>query len=238
MISCIIPAYNCEKFIGAALKSVLAQDIEDLEVIVVNDGSTDRTADICAEFGSQVICVTQKNSGSPAARNRGLNLSRGDFITFLDADDVYMTGGLTLQLQKFQQHPTADLVVGRFIYEAIASLPGEPMVFKPLTTPDEIVLQMGVSLIRRHVFEKVGMFDEGLRSCDDWDWFMRARELKIPMLFHREPVMQHRLHNCNMTRDRSSGNSYMALMFKRSIDRRRKGLGKINTLPNLSDSLE
>jgi glycosyltransferase involved in cell wall biosynthesis len=238
MISCIVPAYNTELFIGAALESILSQNFEDLEIIVVDDGSMDRTAEICAGFPSTVRCISQENAGLPAARNRGLQYSRGDFITFLDADDVYVTGSLILQLKKLMLNPAVDLVVGRFLNEEISSVPGEPMAFVPVDTPDDIVLSMGVSLIRRHVFEIVGMFDESLRYCDDWDWFMRAREMQVPMLFHRETVMRRRLHHDNMTRDREIGNAYMAMMLKRSIERRRNRFGKANSLASLSTSLE
>lgn len=238
MISVIVPAFNAETFIAEALTSILSQGHDDLEILVIDDGSTDRTAEICAGFPSTVRCISQENAGSPAARNRGLQSSRGDFITFLDADDVYITGSLILQLEKLRRNPAVDLVVGRFLNEEISSVPGEPMAFVPVDTPDDIVLQMGVSLIRRHVFENVGMFDESLRYCDDWDWFMRAREMQVPMLFHHEAVMRRRLHHGNMTRDREIGNAYMAMMLKRSIERRRHRFGKATSLTSLSTSME
>ena len=221
LVSIIIPAYNAEAFIKDAIESVLAQDYRPIEVIVVDDGSSDETACIAERFGPPVICHRQKNGGPPVARNRGLLIARGDYIGFLDADDLYEPGRMKLQFDKLQQNPGLAIVMGRLMREQLDSEPGGPIAFKPLVSDDYICLQLGLCLFRRTVFERVGVMDESLRHSDDWDWFMRARELQVPMLLHEDIVLRARLHWNNMTRDRKAGMHFLPIMLKRSIDRRR-----------------
>lgn len=113
-VSVIMPAYNCSEFIGEAIASVLNQSEADLELIVINDGSTDGTLDIVktkAEMDSRVKVVSQANSGKPSiARNRGLKLAKGQYIAFLDGDDVYETGKLEKMLSVFESQPGIDMV--------------------------------------------------------------------------------------------------------------------------------
>jgi len=221
LVSVIIPAYNAEAFINDALESVLAQDYRPIEVIVVDDGSSDNTARIAERFGQPVICHRQKNSGPPAARNLGLSIAQGEYIGFLDADDLYEPGRMTLQHDKLQKNPNVDIVIGRLMHEQLSGEPGGPMTYKPVETDDHTWLQLGLCLFRRSAFERVGVMEDALQHSDDWDWFMRARELQVPMILHDDIVLRARLHWSNMTRDRKAGKHFLAVMLKRSIDRRR-----------------
>ena len=238
LISIIIPALNAERFIADVIESILAQDCDPIEVVVIDDGSTDGTAAIASRYGSQVRCISQPNRGAPGARNRGLAATNGDLIGFCDADDVFMPGCLRLQLEKLTANPNKDLVVGRFVTESMVSGRGEAIAFAPLVTTDDYILSMSVSLVRRHVFEKIGQFDETMRQCDDWDWFMRAREAKVPILFHPNQIMRRRLHDGNMTRDQEASRRYTALMLKQSLDRRRKGGFAAKSLASLASQDE
>jgi hypothetical protein len=105
--------------------------------------------------------------------------------------------------------------------EQLASKPGEPISFEPMESDERISLQLGLGLFRRTVFGQVGTMEESLRHSDDWDWFMRARELQVPMILHEDIVLRARLHRTNMTRDRKTDMHFAAAMLKRSIDRRR-----------------
>jgi glycosyltransferase involved in cell wall biosynthesis len=221
LVSIIIPAYNAAAFINDAIESALAQDYRPIEVIVVDDGSSDETACIAERFGPPVICHRQQNGGPAVARNRGLLLARGEYIGFLDADDLYEPGRVKLQFNKLQQNPGLTIVMGRLKREQLDSEPGEPITFKPMESDDFICLQLGLCLFRRTVFERVGVMEESLRHSDDWDWFMRARELQVPMLLHDDIVLRARLHWNNMTRDRKAHMHFLPIMLKRSIDRRR-----------------
>lgn len=238
LVSIIIPAYNAEAFIQTAIESVLAQGHRPLEVIVVDDGSSDDTAGIAERFGPPVSCHRQKNGGPPVARNRGLAVARGEYIGFLDADDLYEPGRIELQLAKLRENPALEVVIGKKTCEQLASAPEEPVTFKPMQAGNHIDVSLGVCLFRRTAFERVGLMEESLRHCDDWDWFMRARELAVPMLLHEETVLRYRLHMNNITRDQEAGKRYLAIMLKRSIDRRRTRSGKAESLTKLSDFRE
>ena len=238
LISVIMPAFNAEPFIASGLKSVLDQGYEHVEIVVVDDGSSDRTAEVAEQFAPTVRCIRQSNAGAPAARNRGLMAAKGEFITFLDADDVYEPGRLGLQMRKLMGNPEIEFVVGQRRSEELCSAPGEPLAFTPIEPPNKMTLSLGACLFRLSAFEKVGNFDESLRHCDDWDWFMRAREMDIPMLIHTDVVLCTRLHLQNLTRNKEDGQRYLALMLKRSIDRRRKASGEAKSLASFSSSLE
>ncbi len=238
LVSIIIPAFNAEVVIKGAIESVLAQRYNLLEVIVVDDGSTDDTAAIARAFGPPVSCYSQKNGGAAAARNLGLSLARGEFIGFLDSDDVYVPGRLTLQLKKLQSNPEIAAVIGRLAREQLTSNPGEPLAFKPLPPDEHINLSFGVCLFRRSAFDRVGMLEESLRHTEDWDWFMRAREMQLPMLLHDDIILRVRLHWNNLTRDQEAGRHFLPIMLKRSIDRRRSLTGKAESLANLAEARE
>ncbi len=239
LVSIIIPAYNAEAFIKAAIESVLVQGYRPLEVIVVDDGPSDGTADMAESFGPPVVCYRQNNGGPPVARNRGLAAAQGEYIGFLDADDLYAPGRIELQLAKLRENPTIEMVIGRKTHEQLASAPDEPVAFKPMEAGgNHIDVSLGVCLFCRTAFERVGVMEETLRHCDDWDWFMRARELQVPMLFHEETVLRCRLHLNNITREQEAGKRFLAIMLKRSIDRRRTQSGKAESLTKLSDFRE
>lgn len=238
LISIVIPAFNAERFLAEAIESILAQAAVSLEIVVVDDGSRDGTARIAAGYDERVRCISQANKGPPAARNRGLAAARGELIGFCDADDVFLPGCLKLQRDKLLANPAVDLVVGRYATEVMSSVAGQPAAPVPVETPHDYIMSLSVSLIRRPVFDRIGLFDETMRQCDDWDWFMRAREQQVPILFHSEILMRRRLHDSNITRDAEASRHFTALMLKRSLDRRRKASGTARSLASLASQSE
>jgi glycosyltransferase involved in cell wall biosynthesis len=181
-VSIIIPTFNREKFVFAAIRSVLDQSFSDFEVLVIDDGSTDRTADIVRSFNSdKVRYVYQANHGRSNARNHALRLARGHYIAFLDSDDLYMPGKLGLQVEYLDAHPDVGMVytsalciddsgspisysydakVSGWIYEDIA-------FFRPVT------ITLPTVMARREVFDKVGGFDEKMERFEDTDMWRR-----------------------------------------------------------------
>ena len=238
LVSVIIPAFNAASFIGSAVESVLSQDHPAIEIIVVDDGSSDDTVSIAESFGHPVICYRQENGGPPVARNRGLAMASGEYVGFLDADDLYEPRRIALQIAKLRHNPGADVAIGRLVREDLASAPGEPMVFVPMETEERISLQLGACLFRRSVFERVGLMEKSLRHSDDLDWFMRARELGVSMLLHDDIVLHQRLHRNNMTRDRAENLRFLPIMLKRSLDRRRAADGLAHNMPSLASHHE
>src|SRR5262249_54030222 len=149
----IIPVYNGEAFLSESIRSVLAQRWSSLEIIVVDDGSTDATPDITASFGSVVRYVRQSNAGQASARNRGLALASGHIIAFVDADDRWTEMKLQSQLPYLASNPQTEIVLG--YSQRIARSPLEPgnAVYKRVGPP-VFYLSLGSALIRRSTFEK------------------------------------------------------------------------------------
>ena len=233
-VSVIIPVYNGEAFVSEAIESIRRQSHKPLEIIVVDDGSTDNTARVIASFDTCVRHLFQQNSGPPAARNRGLKAANGDFIAFLDADDLWPETKLACQLARLADEPSVEIIVGRKrIVQSSDVIDGRPKLES--SSEPVISLDVGAALFRKSVFEKVGLFDERLKYQDDWDWFMRARELGVSMVMSREVVLFYRRHEHNLTNRRELNDRYMMRMFKQSLDRRRRHNGVARSLPGLSD---
>ncbi len=217
-ISVIMPVFNGAPYIEAALASILAQHHPALEVVVVDDGSTDGSGAIAAAHGEAIRVERQDNAGAAAARNRGLALARGTTIAFLDADDLWPADKLALQLAALDD-PRIGLVTGRIrtfggtiagrADRAGAYAEGVPGV------------NLGCALVRRTVFDAVGGFDTALRISDDADWFMRARDHGIPTVALDAVTLLYRIHDANMTRNVETVGREAVLVMKRALDRRR-----------------
>ncbi len=234
-VSVIIPVFNGEAFLGEAVESIRRQRPEPLEIIVIDDGSTDGTKDVAAGFGSNVRYVYQPNAGPPAARNAGLRLARGSVIGFLDADDIWTGDKLSLQVPMLAGNPRADVVAG---YTKVVPLrerdaPGPEA--GELMSPG-FVLALGPALFRRSSFDRFGGFDERLRYDDDVDWFLRAKERGLQMLIHKHVVQLYRRHSGNLTNQRDLDTRSFIAVLRKSLDRRRDGSdGKIRPLPRWID---
>jgi len=223
LISVIIPVYNGEAFVVQAIESVLRQNYKPLELIVIDDGSTDRTAALVQSFGEKVRYVYQINRGPAAARNHGLQLAVGELITFLDADDLWAYNKLALQWPRLADATLyVALAQTQFVHDDVGRLCsiGEPC-------PQ---LLLGCALFRRSAFARVGAFDESLFYCDDWDWFMRAREANLAMQMYPEVVLYYRRHQNNLTRNPQSKQELLKLLGK-SLARRRQNGEKVRSLP-------
>jgi len=221
-VSVIVPVFNGEAHVRDARASIVRQGYPGIEVVVVDDGSTDGTAAIVDEPGFATRAIHQRNVGPAAARNRGLEASTGALIAFLDADDLWPDDKLATQVERLVREPELDVVMGRIKYVALdgAVMPAldfEDPVEKTLTN-----VHLGSAVFRRRAFERVGGFDEELRFSEDHDWFLRARELGLMMRILPEVTLVYRLHGRNMTRMRTTLDVGMTKVIKKSLDRRRR----------------
>lgn len=182
-ISVVIPAYNAERTIMKTIESVQQQTFKDFDLIVINDGSTDRTLEILQSIEDERLKIfSYENGGLPTARNRGLSHATGEFITFIDADDLWIADKLETQLAALQQHPEAGVAYSLtyFMYEkgeTFAFHPCPPTLFEgnvydKLLVSDFIRSGSNV-LLRKQAIDSVGGFDATLRSCEDWDCWLR-----------------------------------------------------------------
>ncbi len=228
LISVIIPVYNGERFLAEAIESVLSQQYEPIELIVVDDGSTDDTPQVAKSF-DDVQYIHQTNQGPASARNAGVDLSQGELIAFLDADDLWLPNKLGLQLAHLLDNHSLELINGFTQLMMLSEDEAGRISFKPSFEPF-FAPSLGSALVRRSVFAKVGCFDESLRYCDDIDWYLRARETDIAVLFHQDVVQYYRQHEDNITREKQLNNRYLLRALKKSLDRRRSLVSDVEFL--------
>lgn len=206
-VSVIIPAYNQAHYLGGAIRSVLAQSYGDFEILVVDDGSTDHTAEVVRGIDDvRLFYHYQENRGLSAARNRGLREARGTYLTYLDSDDLFLPRKLELLVGALERMPEAGMAagqavpideegrqIGRIFETALPADGAELLLGNPL--------HVGSVLLRRSWQEQVGPFDERLRSYEDWDMWLRLARAGCPMLSVAEPVSLYRFHTDQMTRN-------------------------------------
>ena len=174
-VSTIIPAYNADRTIAQAVDSALSQDFDGHEVVVVNDGSTDSTAAILERYGNLIQVVTQPNGGLSAARNTGVRRSTGDYLAFLDADDIWLPGKLKTTVALLEQNPRASLAFTEFTYfdDTGQDLGGSSIGPAPSLEEIHIILP-STWVVPRSVFARTGGFREefkGADGCGD-DWIL------------------------------------------------------------------
>jgi len=219
LVSVIIPVWNGERFLAEAIESVLKQTYAPYEVIIVDDGSTDGSAEVAKSFGALVRYHIQGKKGAATARNHGVELSRGNFIAFLDADDIWVKDKLARQMKIFLDHPELDMVLGQvrqFYSSASGVIFNEESEIIPGYVP-------GTMLIKRASFFRAGRFSTQWRVGEFIDWYLRAEEIGLKSFLLPHVVLMRRIHDANMgIRERTSRIDYVKIV-KASLDRRRKG---------------
>jgi glycosyltransferase involved in cell wall biosynthesis len=202
-VSIIIPTHNRSQLLRAAIDSVLAQTYPAIEIIVVDDGSTDDTASVMAQYAGQVTYIRQDNAGVAAARNTGFRASSGEYINFLDDDDTFMPTKIGRQVKVLEAHPEVGLVHCRHQHVDEAGVPldagwsvPEGHVLKELVCGCFLVVH--APLIRRQCLEQVGLFDETLPWTADWDLWLRIALAGYPFAHIQEPLCMYRIQRGSM----------------------------------------
>ena len=230
-VSVVIPTYNCAAFLGAAIESVLAQTYQDLEIIVIDDSSEDETPEVAKRFADRITYHRQERKGPSAARNRGINLSQGEYIAFLDADDIWLPQKLAEQIPVLERDATIGLVCADFSVVAgdrvVASsflecckLARSGYVF------DEIIQQNFIlpssAVVRRSCLSDVGLFDESLWSVEDRELCLRiAYRWKVAVI--RKQLVVKRNRPTSITSDPVGATRFRIMVFEKTL----------RTFPNL-----
>lgn len=199
-VSVILPVRNGERYISAAVRSVIGQTPTPAEVIIINDGSTDGTARAAGALAPRVEFVQAVGSGLGAALNQGLERARHEFVGFVDADDLWAAGKLRAQLDVLAGDPDIDLCFGmqrQFISPDLSE--AEAAELRPPGVPAHVPSK-GTMLMRRRAFERHGGFDEGLRVGDFIAWYSRALAMGARHERLMRVVLLRRLHASNTTR--------------------------------------
>jgi glycosyltransferase involved in cell wall biosynthesis len=229
-VSVVIPAYNAAPFLAEAVASIRAQERQPAEIIVVDDGSTDQTAEIAVGLGSDIRVLRQgENLGPAAARNRGIEAATGTVIASLDADDLWPPDAMALLLSRLEQPPCPAIAAGR-IEVVGAPLPARTIA-DAADSLNGFALSFGCALIRREVFQEIGLLDRTLLFGEDTDWFMRAREFGVSIAVVDATTLIYRRHGANATCDPAHTMRLGLEMLKRSLDRRRAGGKTAASLP-------
>jgi len=206
LVSVIIPTYNRAHLIAQAVDSVLQQTYSNVEIIVVDDGSTDDTATVMENYAERVSYVRQENAGSAAARNRGLAMARGDYIAFLDSDDLFLSEKLAIQVDYMQQHPHIGMTFHWYdaVDDSLDYLHTHELPLPVDNVYRAWLLQCQMAtptvMLRREVVQNVGQFDLELPMSQDVDYWIRvAQQFSVDVI--RQSLVQVRFHAGNKPRD-------------------------------------
>jgi glycosyltransferase involved in cell wall biosynthesis len=209
LVSIIVPVYNGASFVQDAVRSALTQTYPSVEVVVINDGSTDASGEVAEELrrqDSRVRVVHQENKGLSAARNAGIAHAHGEYINFLDADDWLLPTKLDLQVEALESNPSRGIVYSDYVkwfdgteFPVRRGLP--PIPFSELFVYRNWFAPM-VPLLRSELVAVVGGFDTGLRASEDWDYWYRCAQ-RTEFGYVPGVVAVYRLHGAQMTKDRS-----------------------------------
>lgn len=222
-VSVVIPAYNAALYLADALASVRAQTVPPRETIVVDDGSTDGTGAIAE--GSGVVVISRENGGPAVARNTGIQVSSGDLIAFLDADDMWEPRKLEVQQIYLDANPDASIVFchHRYQLENEDRLPWHAFTE---AAPGSRGSPLPSSwMVRRRVFDDVGLFDPDYRIGEDLNWLMRARDGGHEPRMIEQVLAVRRLHGENLTTDLAASQRAMFRVLRTRISNARTGLG-------------
>lgn len=226
LISIIIPCYNQGRYLSEAVESVLSQDYRDKEIIVVNDGSTDMTGEQAAAFGDRITYIEQTNKGVSAARNAGIAASRGDYIAYLDSDDVLLPESLSLRASFLDGRPDRDMVCGEALTfdengitglkSALAGMPACKDDFRWETVG--YCATMSTVMLRRTCHDKAGLFDEHLRDAAE-DWLMGVQlSLHCTMAYLDRPLASYRIHRDSASHATERINNGLRYALRKVVD--------------------
>lgn len=204
-VSVVIPTYNRISFLRRAIESVLAQTYKDYEIVVVDDGSTDKTKDIVKKYGKKVRYIYQKNRGPSVARNIGIKKAKGKYIAFLDSDDRFLSNKLTMQIDYIKKHPNC-----KFLYTWYFNVNAKgkrKRLRKPKSCKKREQLQYllydktfsirtSTVLIQKECFKKAGYFNKKYWYSQDWDMWLRLSNYYTAHCLQR-PLSEYRIHGDN-----------------------------------------
>lgn len=222
LISVIMPVYQARPYVEAAILSALGQDYRPLEIVCVDDGSTDGSLAMLESFGEQIRILTHvTNQGIAAARNTGLAAARGELISFLDADDLWKPEKLSLQAAYLTAHPDVQMVFGHmrcFLSPDLSQAESRRRICPAAPLPGIVA---GTAVIRREILERTGEFDRRLKVGEFMDWLARAQSAGCETAVMPDVFLERRIHGSNSVLDAAAVRRDYLRIVKAALDRRR-----------------
>lgn len=223
LVSAIIPTYNRGWVLKEAIDSVLKQDYPHVELIVVDDGSTDNTFDLLNDYSANIVVIRQKNSGVSAARNSGIAASSGQYISFLDSDDLWQPEKLSCQMDFFQTHPgtlicqTEEIWIRNGVRVNPKNRHKKPsgMIFERSLAL--CLVSPSAAMLNRSLFETVGTFDERLPAAEDYDLWLRI-SCRFPVYLIDKPLVIKRGGHADQLSGMSGLDKYRLTSLKKIIE--------------------
>ena len=222
LIGVVVPVNNGELYLEDALRSVFSQTYRQFEVIVVDDGSRDRSSQIARSF-EEARLIRQTNQGVAAARNTGISAAQADLLTFLDSDDTWPPDRLRIQVDFLLEHPDVGFTIGRYRNFLEPGTPRPQWLDEAALKEEQTGYFPGTLIVRRATLETVGLFNPDYRVGEGAEWFVRAKETNVPMAILDDVLLHRRIHGSNLTRQARLVNSSILQALKESLDRKRKG---------------
>src|ERR1043166_3245456 len=223
LVCVIVPVYNGERYLEAAIRSALDQTYTAAEIIVIDDGSTDNSAEIVHNFGTAVRYESQSRRGSPdASRNRGVELARGEYLAFLDQDDLWTNNKLELQVAAATANESVDVIFGHVEQFLSPDLPTEAT--RAMHYPTGVIPGCILSAMRseRSAFLRVGWFLTRWQLSGFVDWYARAKELRLKEIMLPQILARRRIHASNLNIVQSHAQVEYVRAVKATLDRRRR----------------
>jgi glycosyltransferase involved in cell wall biosynthesis len=221
LVSIIMPVYNCEKYVAEAIESILTQTYKNIELICINDASTDKSRDVLKSFGDRITLIDlDTNKGIAKGRNVGIPFSAGEFIAFADADDIWNPQKLFLQMEQFSKDPYLDIsfcMIQNFLSPDASKELGASRQFPTGPIPGQI---SGTFVAKRSSFDRVGLLDEVYRVGEFIDWMARAHELGLKQSMVPEVLYLRRAHETNTTLSKATRVDYLKIA-KAALERKR-----------------
>jgi glycosyltransferase involved in cell wall biosynthesis len=221
VVTAAIPVRNGEAYLAEAIESVLGQTRPCEQVIVVDNGSTDRSAEIARGYGSAVEVLSEPREGIGAARNAAMRAARGSHVAFLDADDLWDPAKIALQLAGFEADPDLQLAFGHVRQFVSPDLAAEEAAVLHVPAGPQPGLYIGAMLAARSAMEVVGPWSEDVQISDGLTFMLRARELGLKQVMLPQTVTLRRVHGENHSIRNQGERAEFARLLKQSLDRRR-----------------
>ena len=220
LVSVVMPVFNGERFLAQSIESVIRQDYRSIEIIIVDDGSTDKSAEIASSF-SGVRCVYQENRGNANARNRGIELAKGEFIAFIDQDDLWVPHKVSVHIKYLLEHIDIVFTVAHIRHFLETGMEKPAWLRQDLLDKTRPDFAPGSLVARKSAFELVGKFNEHYKTSSDVDWFYLANDKKVPMVVLSDVLIHKRVHQSNLSAMVGQTHKELLKIIRESINRKK-----------------